>query len=173
MNFEVTSKEVDEIVVEYPGHRHEEQEQNDTLPKQVPRSALGPLPQVAHKVLLPHKQVHQASKGGRCLAAEKPSAPKHGKKRRVCVPTILVGSVDTFKGRGAWPLDSFAIAVFTLMLQFASKKSVLDDADQGDNGEQDDAPQGLLVHFVSAQWDGQCSHSSSSALRAQKEEVRV
>lgn len=39
MNFEVTSKEVDEIVVEYPGHRHEEQEQNDTLPKQVPRSA--------------------------------------------------------------------------------------------------------------------------------------
>lgn len=34
-----------------------------------------------------------------------------------------LGSVDTFKGRGAWPLDSFAIAVFTLMLQFASKKS--------------------------------------------------
>lgn len=51
--------------------------------------------------------------------------------------------------------------------------TVLDDADQGDNGEQDDAPQGLLVHFVSTQWDGQCSHSSSSALRAQKEEVRV
>lgn len=30
--------------------------------------------------------------------------------------------------------------------------TILDDADQGDNGKQDDAPQGLLIHFVSRQW---------------------
>lgn len=39
MHFEVTSKEVDEIVVEYPSHGHEEQEQNDAFPKQVAGSA--------------------------------------------------------------------------------------------------------------------------------------
>lgn len=39
MYFKVTSKKEDEIVVEYSSHRHEEQEQNDALSKQVTRSA--------------------------------------------------------------------------------------------------------------------------------------
>lgn len=37
--FKVTSEKEDEIVVEYSSHRHEEQEQNDALSKQVTRSA--------------------------------------------------------------------------------------------------------------------------------------
>lgn len=39
MHFKVTSKKVDEIVVEYSSHGHEEQEQNDALSKQVTGSA--------------------------------------------------------------------------------------------------------------------------------------
>lgn len=39
MYFKVTSKKVDEIVVEYSSQGHEEQEQNDALSKQVTRSA--------------------------------------------------------------------------------------------------------------------------------------
>lgn len=35
----------------------------------------------------------------------------------------LLGSVDTVEGGGSWTLEPLAIAVFTFMLQFASKKS--------------------------------------------------
>lgn len=45
--------------------------------------------------------------------------------------------------------------------------TVLDDADQGDNGKQDDAPQGLLIHFVSKQWA-----DSAAAAAAQPCECR-
>lgn len=39
MYFKVTSEKEHEIVVENSSHRHEEQEQNDALSKQVTRSA--------------------------------------------------------------------------------------------------------------------------------------
>lgn len=149
MHFKVTSEKEDEIVVEYSSHGHEEQEQNDALSKQVTGSALSPFPEVAHEVLLPHEQVHQAGKGGRNLAAEKASTPEHGEKRRVRVSAVLVGGVDAVEGGGSWPLEPLAVAVFAFMLQFASKKSVLDDTYQGDDGQQDDASQGVLVHFAS------------------------
>ena len=61
----VASEEEDEVMVEYPGEGHEEQEQDDPLAEDVARGALSSLSQIADKVFLPHKQVHQSGEGGR------------------------------------------------------------------------------------------------------------
>lgn len=144
--FKVTSETEDEVIVAYTSNGHEEQKQDDTFPKYVAGCALSSLSQVANEVLLPHEQVHQPSKGSRNLAAQQPRTPEHDEESGVRVHTVLVGSVDPLKGKCPSPLEAPPRMGLAFMLHLVGEEPVLDHADEGDDGQQDNIAQSFLVH---------------------------
>lgn len=124
--FVVAAEKACQQVVEDTDQAHQQQEEQDTLSKQVAWSALGGLPHVADKVLLPNKKVDETSKGGWGLVETETSAPHHCQKRWVGVHAVAVCTGHA--------LNCSSVSVMRCALLFYSKgkEDVLKYAQEGD-----------------------------------------
>lgn len=80
------------------------------------------------------------------MATEETCAPEHHEEGGVCIDTVLVGSVDPLKGRCPRPLEAPPIMGLAFVLHLVGKECVLDHADEGDDGQQDNVAHGFLIH---------------------------